>query len=655
MEKNSIKKKISLDKLIVNSQNARFYNEENYIQNDIIGINSIINLNQDYVYNLCKNIAENGFRDIELPLVSPMKDNTGHYTGYYLVRDGNRRITSLKLLTIYKNDLDKFELSPSIKDKLSKLSYSISKIDCSISENEEYINKILENIHSGGEPGTNKINWSPQAKAQHNKNVHGIYDRQLSFTNLLNKLIGIPNTDNEKNILSIIKSGKWFSKMSRFLRRKELALLLGLYFDENNHILCYFKEKFLKNLLLEFFMQVNNAASSDIAQTNEAQNKFICKFILDYNIPEKIINNNYFNDICLFFDPNLKKFNATELPLSQKDFINNLYNFLRNNINEPNILINAQIDQLFEMDKNLSDFTLPINDKPQISNSPNINEAQSNSSPSTNNESQNSNSPSDTNKIQPNSLPSTNNESQTSNSSSDTNKIQPNSLPSTNNKSQTSNSSSNTNKTQPNSSPSTNDESQTSNSSSNTNKTQPNSTQKKKNPKLPKFFRTLTYVKIDPNDNKNTALISICEELIRLSKGRGNSLPYEKYPIASTILLRAFIEQCFKYLLRKSLPNIYSNLKNKEQGNDPTLQALIQQISNHKDALFSQDTTGNYDVKKLIRIYNFMFNTSGVKDGLDLATHHGQNSILFLTETAKHFSDIAMYILNTDLQKLDKS
>ena len=433
MEKNSIKKKISLDKLIVNSQNARFYNEENYIQNDIIGINSIINLNQDYVYNLCKNIAENGFRDIELPIVSPMKDNTGHYTGYYLVRDGNRRITSLKLLTIYKNDLDKFELSPSIKDKLSKLSYSISKIDCSISENEEYINKILENIHSGGEHGTNKINWSPQAKAQHNKNVHGIYDRQLSFTNLLNKLIGIPNTDNEKNILSIIKSGKWFSKMSRFLRRKELALLLGLYFDENNHILCYFKEKFLKNLLLEFFMQVNNAASSDIAQTNEAQNKFICKFILDYNIPEKIINNNYFNDICLFFDPNLKKFNATELPLSQKDFINNLYNFLRNNINEPNILINAQIDQLFEMDKNLSDFTLPINDKPQISNSP-----------------------------------------------SDTNKIQPNSLPSTNNKSQTSNSSSTTNKTQPNSSPSTNDESQTSNSSSTTNKTQPNSTQKKK-------------------------------------------------------------------------------------------------------------------------------------------------------------------------------
>nr|DAX05736.1 MAG TPA: hypothetical protein [Bacteriophage sp.] len=631
MEKNSIKKKISLDKLIVNSQNARFYNEENYIQNDIIGINSIINLNQDYVYNLCKNIAENGFRDIELPIVSPMKDNTGHYTGYYLVRDGNRRITSLKLLTIYKNDLDKFELSPSIKYKISNLSYSISMIDCSVSENEEYINKILENIHSGGEPGTNKINWSPQAKAQHNKNVHGIYDRQLSFTNLLNKLIDIPNTDNEKNIISIIKNGKWFSKMSRFLRRKELALLLGLYFDENNHILCYFKEKFLKNLLLEFFLQVNNAASSDIAQTNEAQNKFICKFILDYNIPEKIINNNYFNDICLFFDPNLKKFNATELPLSQKDFINNLYNFLRNNINEPNILINAQIDQLFEMDKKLSDFTLPINDKPQISNSPNINETQSNSSPSTNNESQISNSSSDTNKTQPNSLPSTNDESQISNSSSNTNKTQPNSLPSTN------------------------DESQISNSSSTTNKTQPNSTQKKRNPKLPKFFKTLTYVKVDPNDNKNTALISICEELIKLSKGRSDSLPYEKYPIASTILLRAFIEQCFKYLIRKSLPNIYSKLRNDEDGKDPTLHALIQQIKNKKKILFSQDKTGKYDEKKLIRIYSFMFDTSGVKDGLDLATHHGQNSILFLTETARNFSEIAMYILNTDLQKLDES
>ena len=631
MEKNSIKKKISLDKLIVNSQNARFYNEENYIQNDIIGINSIINLNQDYVYNLCKNIAENGFRDIELPIVSPMKDNTGHYTGYYLVRDGNRRITSLKLLTIYKNDLDKFELSPSIKYKISNLSYSISMIDCSVSENEEYINKILENIHSGGEPGTNKINWSPQAKAQHNKNVHGIYDKQLSFTNLLNKLIDIPNTDNEKNILSIIKDGKWYSKMSRFLRRQDLALLLGLYFDENNHILCYFKENFLKNLLLEFFMQVNNAASSDIAQTKESQNKFICKFILDYNIPEKIINNNYFNDICLFFDPNFKKFNATELPLSQKDFINNLYNFLRNNINEPNTLINAQIEQLFEMDKNLSDFTLPINDKTQISNSPNINETQSNSLSPRNNESQTSNASSTTNKTQSNSLSPRNNESQASNASSDTNKTQSNSLSSTNN------------------------ESQASNTSPTTNKTQSNSTQKKKNPKLPKFFKTLTYVKVDPNDNKNTALISICEELIKLSKGRGNSLPYEKYPIASTILLRAFIEQCFKYLVRKSLPNVYSNLKNKEQGNDPTLQALIQQISNHKKALFAQDTTGNYDAKKLIRIYNFIFNTSGVKDGLDLATHHGQNSILFLTETAQHFSEIAMYILNTDLQKLDKS
>ncbi|WP_196590509.1 hypothetical protein [Pectinatus frisingensis] len=288
------KKEISLEKLVINPNNARFYDQETKSKDEVLGINSIINLRKDHVINLCRDISQNGLLPTELPIVMALEDNEG----YFMVYDGNRRLTSLKLITTYKNKWDKFNLTENDKEQLNQLSSDITEIECIVSNDLAYVNKKLAQIHSDGDPGTKQINWSPQAKSKHNKDAYGEISTDLAFAYLLEYLTRDKNDSHSAKVIKTINEGQWNAKMKRFLNRKEIMLLLGVEFDSDNKIISYFSENILDKIITSFFMLVDEKPASEIAQKVSLQDDFVYSYIFDKNIAEYALSNTK-----IIFDP----------------------------------------------------------------------------------------------------------------------------------------------------------------------------------------------------------------------------------------------------------------------------------------------------------------------------------------------------------------
>jgi hypothetical protein len=547
MENNTTYTKTTLptDRIIINPDNARFYDRDVESLDDIVGMNNIIELDHAHVINLAKDIAKNGLLPNQSPIVMPLKSKSG----YYLTYDGNRRLTSLKLITTYKNDLNKFSLTTSEKEILSQLESTISRIECIVSEDESYVNQLLLKIHGETTPGLRQVNWLIQAKAKHMRKTSGEILPDLAFLHLLENI-----SAGDTTLLDIIHSGKWVSKMKRFLNNKKNMLLLGLEFTTNSRIICYFQKDSSNALLIKFLKKVNNEPASKIAQTVQERNNFLAAFITENKLDKLHLNNMQY-----IYDPYTNTFSLSNIPLNKDNFNKNLIAFKKKHI--------VSTDSTGSTDS--TDST-----------------GSTDSTDSTDSE---------------NTIPHSEKGPSTAPASSDQSAHTPSqSIPAAT----------------------------------------PTPSKRKK---YPTFFSQLKYNNINATDTKTLPLLKICKEIQSFSKGPYHA--YQKYPIAATVLFRSLVEQCFKYLLRKSFPTIFNDLKNKNAGQDPLLGDLIKKISFKKKDIFTDPAT--------LRNYNALFDGTGFKDGLDLAAHHSRTDVDFLEEKAQNFILIADHILNTELKNLE--
>jgi len=278
---------IEVSNVLVNPNNARFYDKETNSTNEVEGMSDIINLNHDHVLNLCKDISEFGLMPTETLIVMPLNNFDTKMMAY----DGNRRLTSLKLITQYKNKLNMFpNLTISEREKINKYSSQITKVRCLISEDLSYVNNLLYRTHSP-EAGIGKLNWKPQSKSKHLKNSYGTIDRELAFATLLENFDSL-----DKDILESIHSGKWLAKMKRFTSNDEYMLLLGIEFNTKNDIIFFFDKHELKRITTNFFKEICNRPASEIAQTKYSQKKFLKEFLIKYNINKSAL----LNRVCMF-------------------------------------------------------------------------------------------------------------------------------------------------------------------------------------------------------------------------------------------------------------------------------------------------------------------------------------------------------------------
>ena len=130
--------------------------------------------------------------------------------------------------------------------------------------------------------------------------------------------------------------------------------------------------------------------------------------------------------------------------------------------------------------------------------------------------------------------------------------------------------------------------------------------------KLAKLFEDLLYTHVDAK--YYGGIIKLGNELTKLSKGASGG-NYVTFPIATAMLLRAYIEQAFKYYLNKKgyWESLCASKKNPK--GDPALGEILIYCRNNKKLLFTEKTQ--------LRLFGMLFESDAtLKDFLDLNIHH---------------------------------
>lgn len=117
----------------------------------------------DEIFNLAKNIAERGLSPIDGILVLPNPEAPGDY----IVWEGNRRITALKLIDDPNRCPDQ-----NLRRKFTEISGKAKvpipgEIECTIAPSVEEADRLIELRHQGPQDGIGTLQWDGQQKSRH--------------------------------------------------------------------------------------------------------------------------------------------------------------------------------------------------------------------------------------------------------------------------------------------------------------------------------------------------------------------------------------------------------------------------------------------------------------------------------------------------------
>lgn len=186
--------RIGVNKLIVNKDNPRFSS----VEEEYDAIKAIILNQQEKLLNLIEDILENGLNPSELIIV--VEDKSG-----YVVLEGNRRITALKLI----NDLDFYgDIDSKFSNKLSVILSKnsekvINKVGAIVFDERLEANKWLKIRHTGENQGVGIVGWSRERK-----------DKFIKETTAIKRV---------NKILDYVKQSEYYSSDLKF-RLKDLKL-----------------------------------------------------------------------------------------------------------------------------------------------------------------------------------------------------------------------------------------------------------------------------------------------------------------------------------------------------------------------------------------------------------------------------------------------
>jgi hypothetical protein len=184
-------KDIEIDKLQLDFNNYRTVHQKT----EADAVNAIITVSPDWFWALMESIIDDGYFPTDNIIV--LETNR-----IFIVKEGNRRIASLKL--IYKLVTD-IEMPDNISKKISELSdqwkSENKKIPCAIYQQDELnkVKKIVSLIHAKGEKA-GREQWTAVARARYDRDEKDI---KVSGLDLLEKYL-----DKGKNLSSIQKE-RW--------------------------------------------------------------------------------------------------------------------------------------------------------------------------------------------------------------------------------------------------------------------------------------------------------------------------------------------------------------------------------------------------------------------------------------------------------------
>lgn len=146
-------RRLTLKELEINRSNDR----HGELENETAAVAWLFNNRESHMRNLAKDIVERG-EIYELPLV-------GAEGNRFVVYDGNRRITCLKMLADPKR-APTAELQGFFAELKTKMNgKAIDAVDCQVESDRERIDEILYRRHTGSQNGIGQSTWDDRMKA----------------------------------------------------------------------------------------------------------------------------------------------------------------------------------------------------------------------------------------------------------------------------------------------------------------------------------------------------------------------------------------------------------------------------------------------------------------------------------------------------------
>jgi len=209
---------INLSELLLNSENPRF----NPVKHQTEAICSMLEDQKEKLIALAKHIIKHGLNPTDIPLVKPFEKK-------WLVLEGNRRVTSIKLLNdpeLISNNYKK------IKTEFKKLNEEIGRkkiktIFCVIDPDENTSNEWIRLKHTGQNEGAGIVDWDAQQTGRFNTRLKGKPDVYIQFLDNIKTDDRIPK-DLRENLHNIKKTN-----LSRLFSDSSIRNFVGILHEND--------------------------------------------------------------------------------------------------------------------------------------------------------------------------------------------------------------------------------------------------------------------------------------------------------------------------------------------------------------------------------------------------------------------------------------
>lgn len=243
-------KKISLKNLWVNTENYRFEPVESQAK----AIKIMAENQKEKLLTIAEHISQKGMNPIDLPIVTDMLNHKGKY----LVLEGNRRITSLKIFEhpdLLKDASVPATLIKKFRTLNDKFSQTIpEKIECVYFSDPSEADEWIKLKHTGENNGVGTVSWDGQQVGRYQVRVGEKSSPGLQVIEYLKKQKDFDSSLKKK--LSDVK----VTTLTRLITDKDVQQVLGIYIEEGkvvsrvpeNEVLKGYTEV-IKNLLTKGF------------------------------------------------------------------------------------------------------------------------------------------------------------------------------------------------------------------------------------------------------------------------------------------------------------------------------------------------------------------------------------------------------------------
>lgn len=215
-------KQINVTELLLNPDNPRF----DPVKHQTETISAMIDDQKEKLSTLAEHIIDNGLNPTDIILVRP-------HQGQWLVLEGNRRVTALKLVnepglipTQYAKLKRDFQKLNAVLDK-----DLLEHIPCVIIEDLALANEWIRLKHTGENDGAGTVRWDGQQTSRFSAQTSGNTDNRIVFLDELKLRSEIPQT--YKDAFSNIKK----TNFDRLMGDPDVRALLGIDVENGKFIL----------------------------------------------------------------------------------------------------------------------------------------------------------------------------------------------------------------------------------------------------------------------------------------------------------------------------------------------------------------------------------------------------------------------------------